>query len=153
MSIVETVSNVAEPIVNGLGLELWDVEYKKEGSDYYLRVYIDRPEGVWISDCEEVSRKLDPIIDELDLIDHSYNFEVQSAGLIRELKKTEHINRFLGKTVTVALFKSCPELVPNTKKFDAVIVSADDDYIVFEINGENKKAERKLISKITIDLV
>lgn len=153
MSIVETVKQAAEPIVKEFGVELWDVEFKKEGSEYFLRVYIDRPEGVWVSDCEAVSRKLDPILDELDIIEHSYDFEVLSAGLVRELKTTEHLNRFLGKTVTVSLYKANDELVPKSKKFDAVLVSADDSFVSLEINGEQKKADRKTVAKITIDLV
>ena len=153
MSTVETVRKEAEPIVKELGLELWDVEFKKEGSEYFLRVYIDRPEGVWISDCEDVSRKLDPIIDGLDAIDHSFNFEVLSAGLVRELKKTEHINRFAGKTVSVRLFKIPENTALKSKQFDAVIVSADDGCAIFEINGERISIDRKTISKITIDLV
>ncbi len=153
MSIVDTVRGVAAPVVNELGLELWDVEFKKEGSEYFLRIYIDRPEGVWVSDCEEVSRKLDPIIDELDLIDHSYDFEVLSAGLVRELKTVEHINRYAGKTVSVNLYKACDDLVPGSKKFEATVVSADETAVVLEINGEKKSADRKMISKITIDLV
>lgn len=153
MSTVETVRKEAEPIVKELGLELWDVEFKKEGSEYFLRVYIDRPEGVWISDCEDVSRKLDPIIDGLDSIDHSFNFEVLSAGLVRELKKTEHINRFVGKTVSVRLFKIPEDAALKSKQFDAVIVSADDDCAIFEINGNRISIDRKTISKITIDLV
>ena len=153
MSIVETVSEAAQPIVSDLGLELWDVEYKKEGSEYFLRVIIDRLEGVWISDCEEVSRKLDPVIDELDIIDHSFNFEVLSAGLVRELKKTEHINRFAGKQVSVSLYKLPEELSLKSKKFNAVLVSANDDFVVFDFNGEHITVDRKIISKIKIDLV
>ncbi len=153
MSIVEKVRIAAEPVVQSLGLELWDVEYKKEGSEYFLRIIIDRPEGVWVSDCEEVSRKLDPIIDELDLIDHSFNFEVLSAGLVRELKKTEHINRFTGKDVSVSLFKVPEDFPVRTKKFDAIIVFAKENSVIFEINGENFTVDRKIISKIKIVLV
>ena len=153
MSIVDTVKQTAEPIVKELGLELWDVEFKKEGSEYFLRVYIDRPEGVWISDCEAVSRKLDPIIDELDLIEHSYDFEVLSAGLVRDLKTTAHMNRYCGKTVSVSPYKANDDLVPRSKKFDAVLVCADDEFVTLEINGEQKRADRKTVAKITIDLV
>lgn len=153
MSIVDKVRIAAEPVVQSFGLELWDVEYKKEGSEYFLRIIIDRPDGVWVSDCEEVSRKLDPIIDELDLIDHSFNFEVLSAGLVRELNKTDHINRFAGKTVSVCLYKLQENLPVKTKKFDATIVSANEDSVIFEINGENFTLDRKIISKIKIDLV
>ncbi len=153
MSVVDTVKKIAEPIVKECGLELWDVEFKKEGSEYFLRVYVDRPEGVWVSDCEAVSRKLDPILDELDLIERSYDFEVLSAGLVRELKTVDHINRYIGKPVSVSLYKVNENIVPHSKKFDATIVGANEDFVTFDINGEQKNADRKTIAKITIDLV
>jgi len=151
MSIADTVKAVAEPIAEKLGVKLWDVEFKKEGSEYFLRVYIDRPEGVWISDCEEFSRTLDPILDELDPIEQSYNFQVCSAGLVRELKTTEHINTFIGKTASFCLYKN-DELL-NTKKFDAEIISADDSDVKVSVNGTERIFSRKAISRISIDLV
>ena len=107
------------------------------------------------TDLTEVARrgKLDPVIDELDIIDHSFNFEVLSAGLVRELKKTEHINRFAGKQVSVSLYKLPEELSLKSKKFNAVLVSANDDFVVFDFNGEHITVDRKIISKIKIDLV
>ena len=151
MSVADTVRKIAEPIAEKLGVVLWDVEFKKEGSEYFLRVYIDRPEGVWISDCEEFSRTMDPILDELDPIEQSYNFQVCSAGLVRELKTTAHINTFLGKTASFCLYK--PDEALGTKKFDAKLVSADDSSVKVEIDGTERTLDRKSVSRISIDLV
>lgn len=82
MGIVDRVRELVLPGLDSLGLQLWDIEYKKEGSEYYLRIYIDRPEGgVSLDDCESVDRYLSPILDEEDPIPQSYYLEVSSAGL------------------------------------------------------------------------
>lgn len=150
-SVVETVKDLARPITDELGLDLWDVEFKKEGSSYFLRIYIDRDEGVSINDCENVSRAIDPVLDEVDPIEQSYCLEVCSAGLIRELRTTAHINKFLGKIAEIGFYK-----VPDgmkTKKTEAELIAADDDGITVKIGEETVTFERKAISKIKIDLV
>ena len=81
MKVTELVAGFAKPIVEAQGCSLWDVEYVREGSDRILRVYIDKEGGVDISDCEAISRAMDPILDEKDPIAESYTFEVSSAGL------------------------------------------------------------------------
>lgn len=105
MKVTELVASFAKPIVEEKGCELWDVEYVREGSDYFLRVYIDKDGGVDISDCEAISRALDPILDEKDPIPGSYHFEVCSAGLERALKRPEDFQRFLGSPITVKLYR------------------------------------------------
>ena len=105
MKITEQVESFARPVVEGFGLELWDVEYVREGADWFLRVYIDKEGGVDIDDCEAVSRALDPILDEKDPIPDSYHFEVCSAGLERVLKRPEDFRRFLGSPVLVKLYR------------------------------------------------
>ena len=82
--IADAVEEFARPVVEELGCELYRVKYLKEGPNYYLRVYIDKEEGVSINDCEAVSRALDPILDEKDIIPNSYVFEVSSSGEIKE---------------------------------------------------------------------
>ena len=82
--IADAVAEFARPVVEELGCELYRVKYLKEGPNYYLRVYIDKEEGVSINDCEAVSRALDPILDEKDIIPNSYVFEVSSSGEIKE---------------------------------------------------------------------
>ena len=87
------------------GCELWDVEYVREGSEYFLRLYLDKEGGVDINDCEAVSRAVDPILDEKDPIQGSYHFEVCSAGLERALKRPSDFERFMGSNVTVKLYR------------------------------------------------
>ena len=86
--ITEKVTELAGPIVEEEGCSLWDVEYVREAGSRYLRIYIDKPGGVDIADCERISRRLDPILDEADPIPESYVFEVGSAGIERERKRS-----------------------------------------------------------------
>ena len=98
------VEKLARPIVESMGLMLWDVEFVKEGATQILRVYIDRPEGISTEDCEAVSRALDPLLDEADPIENAYVLEVSSAGLERPLKRPSDFERFMGSLVEVRLY-------------------------------------------------
>jgi len=104
--ITETVWQLAEPIVKENDCEIWDVEYVREAGTWYLRLYIDREDGISINHCEAISRALDPILDEKDLIPGSYTFEVSSAGADRALKRDSDFIRFMGSTVEVKLYKA-----------------------------------------------
>ena len=103
--LTEKIQALAEPVVREEGCSLWDVEYVREGGGWFLRVYIDKEGGVDISDCEAISRALDPILDEADPIPDSYTFEVCSAGLERVLKRPGDFERFLGADVLVRLYR------------------------------------------------
>ena len=103
--ITEKVRALAEPVVREEGCSLWDVEYVREAGSWYLRVYIDKEGGVGIDDCERISRRLDPILDEADPIPESYVFEVGSAGAERELKRPSDFAQFMGNEVEVKLYK------------------------------------------------
>ena len=105
MKVTELVASFAKPVVEEKGCRLWDVEYVREGSDYFLRIFIDKDGGVDINDCEAISRALDPILDEKDPVPGSYHFEVCSAGLERALKRPEDFQRFLGSPITVKLYR------------------------------------------------
>ena len=105
MKVTELVASFAEPIVKQHGCELWDVEYVREGSEYFLRLYLDKEGGVDINDCEAISRAVDPILDEKDPIQGSYHFEVCSAGLERALKRPGDFERFMGSNITVKLYR------------------------------------------------
>ncbi len=105
MKVVDQVRAFAGPVVEGLGCTLWDVEYVREGGEWYLRLYIDKEGGVGIDDCEAVSRAVDPILDEKDPIAERYHFEVSSAGLERPLRRPEHFARSIGKPVSVRLYR------------------------------------------------
>lgn len=103
--ITEIVEALAKPIVEEEGCELWSVEYVKEAGSWYLRVFIDKEGGVDILDCERISRRLDPILDEEDPIPGSYVFEVGSAGAERELKRPSDFEKFIGSEVEAKLYQ------------------------------------------------
>lgn len=103
--LTDTVHALAEPIARENGCEIWDVEYVKEAGTWFLRVYLDRPDGVTIDHCEAVSRALDVKLDEVDPIEGSYVLEVSSPGADRVLRKPEHFQRFLGEQVEVRLYR------------------------------------------------
>lgn len=103
-SVAATVRALAEPIAKDLGYTLWDVEYVKEGADYYLRIEIDRPEGITLDDCERMHRAIDPVLDEADPIEDAYHLEVSSCGIERELKTEAHLAACEGWQVEVRLY-------------------------------------------------
>ena len=119
------------------GCSLWDVEYVREGGEWFLRLYIDKGGGVDIDDCEAVSRAVDPVLDEKDPIPESYRFEVCSAGLERVLKRPSDFERFLGEPVLVKLYrprdgrKEFPGVLKGYKDGD-VTISAGGQEITFE---------------------
>lgn len=103
--ISDKVEALARPVVEEEGCKLWSVEYNKEAGTWYLRIFIDKDGGVGIADCEAISRRLDPILDEADPIPESYVFEVGSAGAERELKRTSDFEQFIGSDVEVKLYQ------------------------------------------------
>jgi len=103
--VTDVVAELALPFVEAQGCSLWDVEYVKEAGVWYLRLYIDKPGGVSIDDCEAVSRPVSDKLDEADPIQGSYTFEVSSAGADRALKKPEHFAAFLNSEVEVKLYR------------------------------------------------
>ncbi len=133
---VEAVRNLIEPIVSQLGLELWDVRYVKEGAQWYLRVFIDKVEGVNIEDCEKVSRAIDVPLDELNPIEQSYCLEVCSPGIERELVKEEHFMRFIGADVMVKMIRPIEGI---GKEFAGVLKEYNKGEILIEDHsGENQ---------------
>ena len=104
--ISDKVFELARPVVEDEGCSLWDVEYVREAGTWYLRVYVDKEGGVSIDDCERISRRLDPVLDEADPIPESYVFEVGSAGADRELKRPRDYELFMGSQVDVKLYKT-----------------------------------------------
>ena len=142
-----------EPIVNPLGIQIYDVEYVKEGSDYYLRAYIDKPGGVDILDCEKVSRALSDALDREDYIPDAYILEVSSPGLGRILKKDKHLQKSIGEEVEIKLYKPT-EL---GKEFVGILESFDTDFITIQTSGQAgegqqtfKRSDIALI-RLTID--
>jgi ribosome maturation factor RimP len=104
--ITEKVWSLAQPVADELNLEIWEVEFVKEAGTQFLRVYLDKEEGVSINDCEAVSRPLSDKLDEVDPIEGSYTFEVSSAGAERALKKPEHFEKMMGQQVEIRLYRA-----------------------------------------------
>ena len=121
------------PIAQAQGVEIYDVEYVKEGADWYLRAYIDKPEGVNIQDCETVSRALSDALDKEDFIEEAYILEVSSPGLGRTLKKDRHLEKSLGKEVEIKTYKP----IDKSKEFSGVLKAYDSNTVTIA-NGEEE---------------
>lgn len=130
--ITDKVSAIAKPIVEEEGCSLWDVEYVREAGNWYLRIYIDKVGGVDIDDCERISRRLDPVLDEADPIPDSYVFEVGSAGIERELKRPGDFEAFLGSDIEVRLYQP----VNGQKSFVGTLVGYENGTTTIEIGGK-----------------
>lgn len=146
MKITDQVAAFAQPIVEEHGCSLWDVEYLREGSDYILRLYIDKEGGVDISDCEAVSRAVDPILDEKDPIPGSYQFEVCSAGLERALKRPQDFERFLGSPVTVKLYRPHNGL----KEIPGILRGYEDGRVTVEAGKETITFEKSQVALVRL---
>ncbi|MBQ3970021.1 MAG: ribosome maturation factor RimP [Clostridia bacterium] len=133
---VETVTQLVKPIVEGFGLELWDVRYVKEGAQWYLRIFIDSENGISIDDCEKVSRAIDAPLDEADPIDGEYCLEVCSPGIERELVKDEHFLAYIGADVMVKMIRPIEGI---GKEFCGKLKSYEKNEITIEDHsGENE---------------
>ena len=126
---------IARPIADDLGLRIWDVRYLKEGSQWYLRVFIDKDGGVDINDCERMSRALDEPLDQADPIDGEYILEVSSPGIERELVKPEHFAAFIGADIMVKMIRPIDGI---GKEFKGVLTAFEDGEVtVTDHSGEN----------------
>lgn len=147
--IAARVRESIESAIRDAGYNLWDVSYYKEGPEMILEVSIDKENGISINDCSEVTRLIEPIIDELDPIEESYCLQVSSAGTVRPLDREEHI-RFASEgrlPVTLGLYVA----VDGKKEYTGVIDSYEDDIITLVADGERYEFNKKQIAKITAD--
>ena len=138
----EKVYGLIKETVESQGVTLWDVRFLKEGASWYLRVFIDKPEGIGIEDCTNVSHAIDPIIDEADPIDVSYFLEVCSPGTERELTRQSHFEACLGKKLKIKLYKA----IDGVKELTGTLKSAADT-LVIETEGGEYELSYKDISK------
>lgn len=136
------------PIAEKNGVEIYDVEYGKEGSDWYLRAYIDKPEGVNIGDCETVSRALSDRLDQEDFIEDAYILEVSSPGLGRALKKEKHLQKSLGEEVEIRLYQP----IEKSKSFSGTLRRFDADSITIETVEKEMTFARKDVALIRLAL-
>lgn len=129
----ERTEKLLLPIVQATQVEIYDVEYVKEGSDFYLRCYIDKEGGVNINDCEAVSRALSDELDREDFIEEAYILEVSSPGLGRALKKDKHLEKSLLKDVDIRTYKP----IEGSKEFTGKLRSFDKDTVTLEIASDS----------------
>ena len=146
MKVTEQVAAFAGPIVKEHGCALWDVEYVREGSEYFLRLYIDKDGGVDINDCEAISRAVDPILDEKDPIPGSYHFEVCSAGLERVLKRPSDFQKYLGSPITVKLYRPRNGL----KEIPCVLCGYEDGRLTVEAGKETVTFEKSEVALVRL---
>ena len=146
MKITEQVWQFAEPLVQANGCSLWDVEYVREGGEWFLRLYIDKEGGVNIDDCEAVSRAVDPVLDEKDPIPESYRFEVCSAGLERALKRPGDFQQFLGSPVTVKLYRPHNGL----KEIPGILRGYEDGRVTIEAGKETIQFEKSQVALVRL---
>ena len=146
MKLTEQVWQFAEPVVQAQGCSVWDVEYVREGADWFLRIYIDKEGGVDIADCEAISRALDPILDETDLIPTSYTFEVCSAGLERVLKRPSDFARYLGQSVCVRTFAP----VDGAKEHVGKLLSWQDGNLSIEQAGAVRSFTKSQVAQVRL---
>ena len=144
--ITQRVWELAQPVVEGFGLKLWDVEYVKEGGDWFLRLYIDKEGGVDINDCEAISRALSDILDEADPIESSYIFEVASAGAERPLKRPGDFEQFMGSPVLLKTYKP----VDGRKEFSGDLAGYDNGAVTLRIGEEEKRFEKDAVALVRL---
>ncbi len=142
----EKVYELIKDAVEAEGVRLWDVRFLKEGASWYLRVFIDKPEGISIDDCTNVSHAIDPIIDEADPIDVSYYLEVCSPGIERELTRSRHYEESLGKQVRLKLYRA----YDGKKEITGTLEGVTEENITLVTDGNTVTVERKNISKANL---
>ena len=143
-SIEERVEALILEKVNELGYELYDVEYAKEGKDYYLRVFIDKASGIDLNDCEKVSDGINELLDEADYIKEQYFLEVSSPGIERILRKEKHFNDNIGNLIELKLFKP----LNKEKKIIGILKKFNEEFITVQNEDEEIQVDRKNIAQI-----
>ena len=147
-SVAETVRRLARPYAEQLGLELWDVRYVREGGAWYLRIFIDKPGGVGIDDCEKLSRLIDAPLDEADPVPDSYCLEVSSPGVNRELTRPEHFEKYAGSAVAVRFIRPLPN---GSRLLTGKLISCSPAELVLTAeSGENITISRKDVSSVRL---
>ena len=144
--ITDKVTELARPVVEEEGCSLWDVEYVREAGSWFLRVFIDKEGGVDIMDCERISRRLDPILDEADPIPDSYTFEVGSAGIERELKRPSDFEQFMGHEVEVRLYQA----VDGSKVFVGKLIGYENGNVSIEVGKASMRFMKSQVALVKL---
>jgi len=144
--IEEKIGQMVEPVIEKNGMELVDVEFVKEGQEWFLRIFIDKEDGITLDDCELISRAVSDILDREDPISQSYHLEVSSPGIERPLKKTKDFLRFINNTIEIKTFLP----IAGKKKHRGKLIKADEDNIALLVGQEEIVFPRDMISKANL---
>lgn len=144
-SIEEKVEKLIEPKIQQIGYELYDVEYAKEGKNYFLRIFIDKKEGIDLNDCEKVNDAISDLLDEADYIKDQYFLEVSSPGVERVIRKGKHLQKNIGMEIAIKLFKKDKE---GKKEYQGILKKYDNQNLEIEVMKKTIIVERKNIAQI-----
>lgn len=148
--IEKKVETLVTPVINQLGYEVYDVIYEKEAQDYYLRIFIDKPEGIDLNDCEKVNDSITNLLDESNYIKNQYFLEVSSPGIERIIRQDKHYQANINKEIYVKLFKPINIMDKKIKELIGILNSFDKEYINIEIKEQDEiiKINKKDIANI-----
>ena len=144
--VTEIVAELAAPVAAEFGCELWDTEYVREAGQWFLRLYLDKVGGVDILDCENVSRKVSDLLDEVDPIEGSYVFEVSSAGAERQLKRPSDFERFIGSPVLVKTYQNRD----GRKEFPGVLRGYEDGDILLQMGTQELRFNKSEVAMVRL---
>ena len=137
----EKIENLLKDIIEDLDYELYDVEYVKEGKNYFLRIYIDKPEGIDIKDCEKVNDAISDLLDEANYIKEPYFLEVSSPGVERVLRRDKHLEQNKGKEIEIKLFKKAQN---GEKEYQGILKNFDESKIILEQIKQEKEGQEQV---------
>lgn len=144
-NIEERVETLVKPTIEDLGYQLYDVQYAKEGKDYFLRIFIEKENGtISLEDCEKVNNEIEEMLDTADYIKEQYFLEVSSTGIEKQIRKTKHLQENICEIIDVKLFKP----INNSKEYIGILKKFDDETIYLEADNQIIELERKNISLI-----
>ncbi|MCR5221411.1 MAG: ribosome maturation factor RimP [Lachnospiraceae bacterium] len=147
-SYEKKTEELLDPILKRFDFDLWDVEYVKEGGEYYLRAFIDKEGGITIDDCVDVSRELSDLLDEADFIEEAYTLEVSSPGLTRTLKKDREFEKSIGRAVELKTYRP----VDGTKEFTGTLASFDAEQITIDEESCSRSFQRADVAVVKLAL-
>ena len=137
----EKVEKLLKGMIESLGYELYDVEYVKEGKNYFLRIYIDKPEGIDLNDCEKVNDAISDRLDEANYIKEPYFLEVSSPGVERVLRKDKHLEQNMGEEIEIKLFKKDEN---GKKEYQGILKNFDESKIILEQIKQEKEGQEQV---------
>ena len=140
-SLEEKIEKLVEPKIVNLGYELYDVQYVKEGKDYFLRIFIDNPNGISLEDCEKVNNAITDLLDDANYIKQQYFLEVSSPGVERILRKDKHLKDNIGNEVYIKLFQKDKY---GKKEYYGVLKSFTESEVIIDV-GEDEQEESQMI--------